>query len=185
MKKIAVFLAEGFEEIEALTVVDLCRRAGLETDMVSVGADRMVCGSHGICVRADKLFEELEPGAADMLVLPGGMPGTVNLERHEGLMKLVRSYYEEKRPIGAICAAPTILGRQGMLQGKEACCYPGMESELTGAVVRMEPVVTAEHVITSRGMGCALDFALAIVKYLKGGQAADQLAEAVVAAKGK
>lgn len=180
MSRLAVFFAQGFEEIEALTVVDICRRGGLEADMVSVTGEREVAGSHGISVKTDKKFEEVNPGEYDMLVLPGGMPGTKNLEAHSGLMAWVDEFYEKGKYIGAICAAPSIFGHKGILKGKRACSYPSFESHLEGAEVTSGPVEVSGNVITSRGMGTAIDFGLAILRIFSGEEKADELAKGIV-----
>lgn len=180
MAKIAVFFGEGYEEIEALTVVDMCRRAGIETQMVSITGKLDVTGSHGIKVEMDMLYEEVDFDGLDMIVLPGGMPGTKNLEAHEGLMSHVDAFNESGRYLAAICAAPSIFGHRGILKGKEACCYPGFEKDLTDAQVVMTNVAVSGHVITARGMGCAIDFSLAIITALCGAQVAQEKAEAVI-----
>ena len=158
MSKIAVFFAEGYEEVEALAVVDLCRRAGIEVSMVSVSGDHFVRGSHGINVEMDALLEEVEFDELDMLVLPGGKPGTPNLEACEPLMKQLDAFYEAGKYITAICAAPSIFGHRGFVKNRRACSYPTAESQLAGACVTKGPVEIADHVITSRGMGTAVDF---------------------------
>ena len=180
MSRIAVFFADGFEEIEALTVVDICRRAGIAVEMVSVKEEKEVTGSHGICVKTDVLFDEVDFESLDMLVLPGGMPGTRNLEKHQGLMAQLDSFYAAGKYVAAICAAPTVMGHRDMLKGREACCYPGMEEELTGAEVVFEPVAISDHVITSRGMGCAIPFGLAITSILCGKEKAEELSKGIV-----
>lgn len=180
MKKIAVFLAEGFEEIEALTVVDICRRCGLSADMVSVTQERLVKSSHGVAVQADTVFSQADIAGYDMLVLPGGMPGTRNLEAHEGLMAQVDAFYREGKYIGAICAAPSVLGHRGILKGRRACCFPGFESHLEGAEVTEGPVEISDNIITSRGMGTALDFALAVAGIFCGGEKAKETARTIV-----
>lgn len=180
MSKIAVFLAKGFEEIEALTVVDICRRAEIEVRMVSIGDSLTVEGSHGIRVMADETFVGTDFDSLDMLVLPGGMPGTVNLEAHEGLMERLDAFYRDGKFVAAICAAPSIPGHRGLLKGRSACCYPGYEDQLEGASISMEPAVRSEHVITGRGMGCAIPFALKITEALCGEEKAAQIAEAIV-----
>lgn len=180
MSKIAVFFATGYEEIEALTVVDICRRAKIETEMVPVTGETQVAGSHGISVAMDKQFEEVDFDSLDMIVLPGGMPGTKNLEAHAGLMDQLDLFYKEGRGVAAICAAPSIFGHRGYLKGRNACAYPGFECELEGANVSMNSVEISEHVITSRGMGCAIDFSLAIVERFCGKEAADKLANGIV-----
>lgn len=180
MKKAAVFFAEGYEEIEALTVVDICRRCGIDVDMVSVTEEKTVKGSHRIPVETDITFSQADFSSYDVLVLPGGMPGTKNLEAHEGLMGQVDAFYAAGKYVAAICAAPSILGHRGILKGRRACCYPGFESHLEGAEVTSGPVEIADHVITSRGMGTAIDFSLAIAGVLCGNEKAGEMAEAIV-----
>ena len=180
MGKLAVFLAEGFEEIEALTVVDICRRCGLQADMVSVTGAEMVQSSHGVSVQADRQFSEVDFGEYDMLVLPGGMPGTKNLEAHEGLMEQVDAFYHSGKYIAAICAAPSIFGHKGFLHGRNACSFPSFESHLKGAQVTEGPVEISDHVITSRGMGTAIDFGLAIAGIFCGEEKAKAMAETIV-----
>lgn len=177
MAKVAVFFATGYEEIEALTVVDVLRRANIETDMISVSGDGSVCGAHGIEVKMDKCLSGTEAAEYDVCVLPGGMPGTTNLEKSDVLMKVVDSFYAQDKLVAAICAAPSILGHRDMLKGKTACCYPGFEDELEGAEVTDEAVTRDGNVITSRAMGCALDFALEILAALTDARNADQMAD--------
>lgn len=180
MAKIAIFLADGFEEIEALTVVDICRRAGLEIDMVSVMESLQVTGSHGIEVKADKLLNEAGFDDMDMLVLPGGMPGTTNLEKTDALMEKVRAFDAAGKYISAICAAPGVFGRAGLLQGKKACVFPGLEGELKGADVQYTETTVDGHILTSRGMGTAIPFGLAIVERFCGKETADELGKKIV-----
>lgn len=180
MSRIGVFFAEGYEEIEALTVVDVCRRAGIEVQTVSVTGERLVKGSHSIGVQMDLCFEEVDFDSLDMIVLPGGMPGTKGLEAHAGLMAQVDAFDRAGRCLAAICAAPSILGHRGILKGKKAGCYPGWEQHLEGAEISMEEATTDGHVITGRGMGCAIAFSLAIVAKLLGQQQADRIAETIV-----
>ena len=180
MKKIAVFFGTGYEEIEALTVVDLCRRAGIDTRMVSVTDCLQVTGSHNITVTMDQMYDEVVFEELDMIVLPGGMPGTLNLEAHEGLMEQVDAFHKAGRFIAAICAAPSIFGHRGILQGKRACSYPGFEKDLDGANVVFDSVARDGHVITSRGMGCAIDFSLEIIAALCGNDVAKEKAEAII-----
>jgi len=180
MKNIGIFFAEGYEEIEALTVVDMCRRAGINIQMVSVTGERKVTGSHKIAVEMDLLFDEVNFDSLDMIVLPGGMPGTRNLEAHTGLMALVEAFNREGKWIAAICAAPSIFGHKGLLTGRKACSYPGFEKDLEGAEVVYDSVAVSDHVITSRGMGCAIDFSLAIIGKLCGEEKAQELAKAII-----
>lgn len=180
MSKVCVFFADGYEEIEALTVVDLLRRAGIETDMVSVTDNKTVTGSHQVSVVMDKLLEEVRFDETDMIVLPGGMPGTKNLEACTLLMEQVEDFYKKGKYVAAICAAPSILGHKGILKGRNACSFPEFESHLEGAVVSKNSVEISDKVITSRGMGCAIDFGLAIVAEFKGQEKADELAKKII-----
>lgn len=166
MKTCYLFLAEGFEEIEALTVVDLLRRDQIPVQMVSVDGTPYVKGSHEIEVKADCTMQDVDPANACMLVLPGGMPGTENLFASEALKEMVLDFHKTNRRIAAICAAPSILGRWGILQGKKAVCYPGREEMLEGATVLKDEVVTDGNITTSRGMGTAIAFGLEILKLL-------------------
>ncbi len=180
MSKVLIFLAEGHEEIEALTVVDLLRRAKIDIDTVSITGNRQVTGSHGITTTADKLIEEADFASADMLVLPGGMPGTLNLEACQLLMEQVHAFNDAGKYIAAICAAPTVFGRAGLLKGKKACCYPDMEGDLLEAEVSYDDVNVAGNVITSRGMGTAIEFGLTIIEVFQGKEAADAMAAKIV-----
>ncbi len=164
MKECYIFLADGFEEIEALTVVDILRRDNIVIKTVSISGKKEVKGAHGIPVTADKLLKEVDINEAALLVLPGGMPGTLNLKECEPLMEMVKQFVDTNRRIAAICAAPTILGNIGALKGKRACCYPGMENQLEGADVSFDEVVTDGNITTSRGMGTAIPFALELVR---------------------
>lgn len=173
---IYVFLANGFEEIEALTAVDILRRADIQVKTVSVMEDKLVYGAHGIGVEADILFKEGDYNRCAMLIFPGGMPGTTNLCNHRGLNEELKEFYAAGKPVAAICAAPMVLARAGVLQGHKATIYSGMEEELIGAeVVTDQNVVISGNVITSKGPGTAMDFALKIIEYIKGTQAADEI----------
>lgn len=180
MNRLAIFLADGFEEIEALAVVDICRRGGLTIDMISIMGKTEVTGSHGIMVKADGLFEDAVIGDYDMLILPGGMPGTLKLEAHEALMQQVDEFYAAGKKIGAICAAPSIFGHKGILKGRRACSYPTFENQLEGAAVTPGPVEISDNVITSRGMGTAIDFGLAILGVFCGQEMAQKIAKAII-----
>lgn len=173
--KIYVHLAEGFEEIEAITVVDVLRRADLAVETVSVTGIKEVTGSHKITVRADRVFEEIDYEKGVMIVIPGGMPGTTNLEKHNGLIEKIKLYEKQGKWLAAICAAPMIFGKLGILKNKTATSYPGFEEELIGAELSSEPVVQSDKVITSCGPGTALQFAFKIVEVLKGTEQADML----------
>ncbi len=180
MKKIAVHLAEGFEEIEAISIIDVLRRAGFEVEVVSVNKSKEVTGAHNITVKADTLFEDLDYKHIDMIVLPGGMPGTKNLQAHEGLKKQILEFNNEGKPLGAICAAPLVLGNLNLLKGKKATCYPGFEEELIGAEVTGGYTEQTGTIITGKGAGVAIDFALKIVEMLKGKELADDLARKMI-----
>ena len=180
MSKVCVFFGTGFEEIEALAVVDLLRRESIETDMVSITDERTVEGSHGIIVGMDKILGEVDFESTDVIVLPGGGVGTKNLEACAPLMEQVDAFVAAGKTVCAICAAPSILGHRGHLNGKRAIAYPGFEKELAGAEIVYEPAVTDGEIITGRGMGCAVDFGLAIVEHLKGKETAQALAKKVV-----
>lgn len=163
---IYVFLADGFEEIEALTPVDVFRRAGLDTVTVSISDHYTVTGSHNIAVAADRLLSEVDLTDADLLLLPGGMPGTKHLGSCAPLCDAVAAHAKAGKPIAAICAAPSVLGTLGLLDGKEAICYPGFENALLGATVSEKKVVRDGNIVTAAGMGVALDFALECLRLL-------------------
>ena len=180
MKKAAVFFATGYEEIEALTVVDLLRRAQIEAVCVSIDNEKSVTGSHKISVAMDAGIDEIDFDSFDILVCPGGMPRTRNLEACRKLTDNIRKFYDSGKLIAAICAAPSIFGHMGLLQGRKACIYPGMEAELTGAEVVYDQVVKADHVITSRGMGTAIAFSLELTARLFGREKAEELAKGII-----
>ncbi len=177
-----VFLADGFEEIEALTPVDLLRRAGVEVKTVSIYPDRKnVTGARAIEVKADITIDGVDTGMADIIVLPGGMPGTVNLLECRELMDMVDEQNGQKKRIAAICAAPArILGSKGLLKGKKATCYPGLENMMDGATPVIKTVVTDENITTSRGLGTALDFACELITLLCGKEKSDEIRASVV-----
>ncbi len=162
-----VFLAKGFEELEALTPVDVLRRAGVEVKTVGVTGKR-VTGSHGISINCDITADEAEFENLDGIILPGGMPGTVNLEKDETVIKFIDYAADNNKIIGAICAAPMILGRKGLLQGKNAVCFTGYEKELTGAHVLDRPAVCDKNIVTGWGAGGSFDFALLYLETLLG-----------------
>lgn len=180
MKKTAVLFANGYEEVEALTVVDLLRRAKIGCEILSVADSGHVTGSHGISIGADRNFSGTDFSQYDGVILPGGMPGTTNLAADERVLALLRSFAAAGKLTAAICAAPTVLAKAGLLEGKKAVCYPGMEEQLTGAKVSFDPVAVDGTVITSRGLGTAIPFALSIVQYFEGRERAEALASSVV-----
>lgn len=170
---IYLFLAPQFEEIEALAPVDILRRAGLSVTTVGVGG-RKITGSHGIEVTADITEEELDLSSVEMVILPGG-PGTKNLERSEIMKKAVRACAQAEKPLAAICAAPSILGHMGLLKGHRATCFPGYEEELGAEEVTGDSVCVSGRIITGRGAGVAVEFALEIVAFLQGAEKSTQL----------
>ncbi len=166
--KAFIFLATGFEEIEAVATIDVLRRGEVDTVIVSMTENYLVEGAHGISVNADKLFEEADFSDGSMLILPGGMPGASNLNAHEGLKSLIMQYHSEGKRLAAICAAPLVFGSLGILEGRNATCYPSFEPQLTGAIITGEAVVRDGNIITGKGPGFAVDFGLQIVAELKG-----------------
>ena len=179
MAKVYAFLADGLEEVECLAVVDVLRRSGVEVTLVSVTGDRKVAGSHGIELGTDAVFEDVNPDVADVLFLPGGMPGTNNLKAHMGLRAAVECANKQGRRIAAICAAPSILGSMGLLKGRTATCYPGFEDQLTGVSYTSQGVVTDGNITTGRGLGFALDMGLELIRLLQGPQQAQKIAAAI------
>ena len=178
MKPSYIFLTTGFEEIEAIATIDVLRRAGLNVVTVSVESSKQVKGSHGVVVTADTLLEANDYSDSSILILPGG---TVRLGEFDFLNKLLVSQNNAGKPIAAICAAPSLLGRLGILEGKEATCYPGFEGYLQGAKVVDKRVAVGGNVITGRGPGCTVEFALKIVEVLLGQAKRREIAEALIA----
>lgn len=178
--KVGLYLADGFEEIEALSVVDILRRANISVEMISIMGKKEVVGAHQITVLADELFENVNADQLDMIILPGGGVGTENLGAHLGLQAQLANQYKAGKWIAAICAAPTVLGKLGLLQGKQATCYPGCEAQLTGADLSTTSVVVDEKIITSRGPGTSFAFSLKIVELLKGQEVAKQLQQGMI-----
>lgn len=175
--KAYIFLADGFEELEALAPLDILRRAGLEVETVSITNDIEVVGSHGLRVLCDTTIGLISPENAEILILPGGMPGSDNLAASEDLAEILTEQNAKGKWLAAICAAPYVLGELDILQGKQATCYPGYEKYLRGAEFLNQPVVVSQNVITGNGAGAAVKFAFKIVAQLKGQRVADFLAE--------
>lgn len=161
---IHIFLATGFEEIEALAPLDILRRLGLEAQLVSCTDSPLVSGCHGVSVKTDARFEEIDPQACDALVLPGGMPGAENLLHHAGLVKALVRHHRAGGLVCAICAAPMVLGENGLLGGVKATCYPGFEGHLHGADYTARLVEQDGNVITGRGPGAAMEFGFTIAE---------------------
>ena len=172
-----IFLAEGFEAIEVITPLDMLIRAGIEVSTIAIGYEYLVKSSQGIPVQADDLFENTDFSDAEMLILPCGMPGASNLVKHKGLEALLREAMEKKIPVAAICAAPAVLGKHGLLQGRRATCYPGFEDMLKGAVCTESFVEKDGNVITACGPAAAVEFAKTIIRLLRGDEAAASVCE--------
>ena len=175
MCKVSVFIADGTEEVECLTIVDLLRRAGVEARLVSVMETEKIVSSHKVTIEADGKFDTEDFSDTDMLFIPGGMPGTKHMLEHDGLKALVKKFADEGKMLGAVCAAPTVLGQVGVLEGKKATCFPGWEDKLncgeyTGALVERDGLV-----ITGRGLGACIDEGIEIIRMLKGDEAASDI----------
>lgn len=180
MKKVYVPLAKGFEEIEAITVIDVLRRAGFEVITFSIDEDIFIKGSHDIVLKADSFINEIDADKADAIILPGGMPGSANLDNSMELKKLLRVIHSNGKLVGAICAAPFVLGKMGLLKGIRATCYPGFEKFLDGALISNDKVVFDRNIITGKGVGAALEFSLKIVEIMIGKDQAISLGSKMV-----
>jgi protein deglycase len=168
MKKVVICLANGFEEIEAIGIIDILRRADVFTMVISITGEREVSGAHHIKVLADELFEDVDFSGYDMIVLPGGMPGAANLKNHLGLRNEILDFNTKGKLLGAICAAPMVFGDLGILENRNATCYPGFEKTLMLAHFKADPVVEDQNIITGKGPGFVFDFALKLVEKLAG-----------------
>ena len=179
-KVVYIFLADGFEEAEALVTTDILRRAGAHVRLVSVTEGEIVKGAHGISVFCDAPFENCDFSEGAMFVLPGGLPGADTLNQHEGLRKLLVKSAGENKMVAAICAAPMVLGGLGLLKGKKATCYPGFEGKMEGADYQAnESAVIDGNVITGRGPGASFDFGFALVEKLYGAEKVEELKNAM------
>ena len=179
-KKVYIFLADGFEDIEGLTVVDLMRRADIDIKTVSIKKSKEITTSHGITMLTDLTFAETDFSDADMLVLPGGMPGTNYLRDHEGLAELLKKQYEAGKWVAAICAAPSVFGGLGFLKDRKATSYPGCLDGIPVGEYTEEPVAVDGNVVTSRGVGTAIAFALKLIEVLISKEKADEIAASIV-----
>ncbi len=177
--RVYTMLADGFEEVEAIAVIDLLLRAGIEVDTVSISDQLAVNGAHGIQITANCLFEEVDFEQCDMIFLPGGMPGTKNLDTHEGLKQQITQFNVSGKWLAAICAAPSVFGKMGILNGRKAICFPGFEEALHGAEIVNQPVVCDDHIFTSKGMGTAIDLGLAIIEKVVGKEQAEEMARTI------
>ena len=180
MKTICIFLAEGFEETEALFPLDIMRRGGLDVKTVSVMGNKTVTGAHGVPVIADMLFEDLTEEDVEMIVLPGGLPGATNLDAHEGLDKLIKEFAAANKPLAAICAAPMVFGKRGLLKGKKATCYPGFDNYLEGAEYTGNMVEISDNIITGKGPGTACAFGFAILEKYAGAEKAQSVKDGML-----
>ena len=176
---IAVLLADGFEEIEALMPVDMLRRAGLDVKTVAIGS-KIAVGSHKIPVICDMEAAEVNKDELSMVIFPGGMPGSLNLDASPYTDSFIEAVTKNGGRLAAICAAPLVLGRRGLLEEKEAICYPGFEDELRGAKISESSVVTDGNITTAKGMGVALEFAHEIIRLICGKEKADELKKAIM-----
>ena len=180
MAKVYVLFADGFEDIEGLTVVDILRRAKIDVRTCSVMGRSEITTSHGVRLLTDEVFEEADFASADMVVLPGGLKGTNTLADHKGVTDLIKRFDAEGKFVCAICAAPSVLGMNGLLKGKNAVSYPGFEDKLLGAeYMTGAKAVRDGNIITSRGMGTSMDFAMAILEALTDKETADDMAAKV------
>lgn len=173
--RVYIMLAQGFEEIEAVTVFDILKRAAIDVSFVSITQNKEVTSARGMKVIADLILEDINVEKEDMIVLPGGMPGTRNLEASTGLTEIIKKHASYKGSLAAICAAPLVYGGLGLLKGLQATSYPGFENELKGAVCKTDAVVKDGNVVTSRAAGTAIDFSLYLVKELKGEEVSNKI----------
>ena len=180
MKKALMLFAEGFETVEALMVVDILRRGGVEVTMTSITEEESVKSAQNITVEMDATMGEVDLAEYDAVILPGGMPGTLHLKEHKGLADLLCKFNEKGKRIAAICAAPTVFGALGLLKEKAACCYPGMEEQLNCKEAKFCSFVTDGNITTSRGVGTAIPFALELIRQLFGNEKASEIAESIV-----
>lgn len=180
MNQTYIFFADGLEEIEGLTVVDMLRRAGIPVTIVSISDTLEVIGSHQIRITADVLFKDTDFSDGAMFVLPGGLPGTTNLAAHEPLCHLLTDAASSGKYVAAICAAPSVLGGLGLLKGKKATCYPGFEDKLDGASVCSDSAVVDGNIITSRGMGTAIDFSGELIAVLSDRETSDRIKASIM-----
>ena len=177
---IYVFLATGFEDIEAIAPVDIMRRAGLEVQTVSITGEEIVTSAHGVGIASDLLLSDVNFSSAEMLVLPGGLPGSTNLDACKPLTEAIKRHFESGGPIAAICAAPLVYGHLGLLKGRRATCYPGVERELKGATYTAAIVERDGNIITGKGPAAAFEFGYTIVDYFLGEGASQPLRQGMI-----
>ena len=177
---IYVFLATGFEDIEAIAPVDIMRRAGLEVQTVSITGEEIVTSAHGVGIASDLLLSDVDFSSAEMLVLPGGLPGSTNLDACKHLTEAIKRHFESGGPIAAICAAPLVYGHLGLLKGRRATCYPGVERELAGATYTAAIVERDGNIITGKGPAAAFEFGYTIVDFFLGEGASQPLRQGMI-----
>ncbi|MCK5153354.1 MAG: DJ-1/PfpI family protein [Spirochaetales bacterium] len=181
MKKVVILLAEGFEEVEAVTPIDILRRGGIEVVIAGVG-DTKITGSHGIIIECDTTIDQIDADNYDGVVIPGGMPGATNISKSEDANKFIKSIYQNKKLVAAICASPAIvLSPLHILDGKKSTGYPGFENKFSEFVeLKTDKVIVDGNIITSRGPGTAADFSFAVLKYLEGKETAETVARSML-----
>ena len=177
---VSIYLAEGFEEIEAVSALDVLRRGEVDVQFVSTTGNKLVKGAHGVLFEADVLFDETTALESEMHVLPGGMPGALNLQNHEGLKHVLCEAYNKGAKLAAICAAPMVLAAHGLLEGKCATIYPGMEQYLGSAIISENPIVIDGNIITGQGPAYAAAFGLSLLEELRGGAIAKEVARGML-----
>lgn len=180
MKKVVMLFAEGFEEVEALMTVDLLMRGGVDVKLASITKEMEVAGSHGIRIGMDVTMDQVDFGEQDAVLIPGGMPGTLNLGNSPEVTRVLTEMHEAGKIVGAICAAPSVLGQCGILEGKKATCYPGFEDKLTGAEFTDEKAVIDGNVVTSRGLGTSMEFGFSVLELLVSKEKAEEIRKQIV-----
>ncbi len=179
MSKVTAFIANGTEESECIITVDLLRRAGIETELVSCSGSREIVGSHDIRITADKTFEEASFGDSDMLFIPGGKAGVANFTEHKGLAETLKKQAAAGKYIAAVCAGPSVPGRLGLLKDKNVTCYPGWEDQLLGAHPTGAGVTADGKILTGRGLGFSIELALKMIEALEGPEKALDVQEKI------
>lgn len=179
MNRVVVFVADGFEECEALIVVDILKRAKCDVNMVSIMGRKEIISAHGVSIVSDELVESVDLDSYDMVVLPGGLPGTEHLANNRIVRDVCLKYADEDKTIAAICAAPSILANLGLLEGRNATCHPSFEKKMHSAIITGKPIEVSGNIITARGLGVAIPFALELVKQLEGLEVSKAIAESI------
>lgn len=180
MKKAVMLFAEGFEEVEALMTVDILMRGGVDVKLASITEEMEVCGSHGIRIKMDTTIAQVDFEKQDAVLIPGGMPGTLNLGNSPEVTGVLTKMHEKGKIVGAICAAPSVLGQCGILKGKKATCYPGFEDKLTGAEFVNGKAVVDGNIVTSRGLGTSMEFGFALLELLVSKEKAEEVRDQIV-----